>query len=137
MVISTETTVKTNKPCIFTISFELLTLFQKLVQKAVKKRTTNIKVYHIIPLNDRLLDIQRKIDNYLFFCGMVDQRKVFSLISSRDHCQRSSPSRTSDTPRAGFKPAQNLASGFFRLCNSDNHYTTSPFSNLVLDITES
>ena len=25
------------------------------------------------------------------FCGMVDQRKVFSLISIRDHCQRSSP----------------------------------------------
>ena len=36
------------------------------------------------------------------FCGMVDQRKTFSLISSRDNCQRSSPSRISDTPRAGF-----------------------------------
>ena len=46
-----------------------------------------------------------------FFCGMVDQRKAFSLISSRDHCQRSSPSRISDTPRAGFEPAQNLSSG--------------------------
>ena len=33
------------------------------------------------------------------FCGMVDRRKAFSLISSRDHCQRSSPSRISDTPR--------------------------------------
>ena len=44
------------------------------------------------------------------FCGMVDQRKAFSLISSRDHCQRSSPSRISDTPRAGFEPAQNLSS---------------------------
>ena len=42
------------------------------------------------------------------FCGIVDRRKVFSLISSRDHCQRSSPSRISDTPRAGFEPAQNL-----------------------------
>ena len=39
------------------------------------------------------------------FCGMVDRRKTFSLISSRDHCQRSSPSRISDTPRAGFEPA--------------------------------
>ena len=29
------------------------------------------------------------------FCGMVDRRKAFSLISSRDHCQRSSPSRIS------------------------------------------
>ena len=46
------------------------------------------------------------------FCGMVDQRKVLSLISSRDHCQRSSPLRISDMPQAGFEPAQNLNSGF-------------------------
>ena len=45
------------------------------------------------------------------FCGMVDQRKVFSLISSRDHCHRSSPLQISDMPRAGFEPAQNLSSG--------------------------
>ena len=44
------------------------------------------------------------------FCGMVDRRKAFSLIYSRDHCQRSSPSRISDTPRAGFEPAQSLSS---------------------------
>ena len=44
-------------------------------------------------------------------CGMVDQRKVLSLISSRDHCQRSSPSRISDTSRAGFELAENLSSG--------------------------
>ena len=25
------------------------------------------------------------------FCGMVDRGKAFSLISSGDHCQRSSP----------------------------------------------
>ena len=53
------------------------------------------------------------------FCGMVDRQKTFSLISSRDHCQRSSPSRISDTPQAGFEPAQ-------KLCSSDNHYTTAP-----------
>ena len=45
------------------------------------------------------------------YCGMVDRRKA-SLISSRDHSQRSSPSRVSDTPRAGFQLAQNLSSGF-------------------------
>ena len=45
------------------------------------------------------------------FCGMVDWQKAFSLISSRDHCQRFSPSRISDTPRAGFEPVQNLSSG--------------------------
>ena len=36
------------------------------------------------------------------FCGMVDRRKAFSLISSRDHCQRSSPSR------AGFEPVEHI-----------------------------
>ena len=46
------------------------------------------------------------------FCGMVNQRKAFSLISSRDHCQRSSPPWISDTLRAGYEPAQNLSSGF-------------------------
>ena len=45
------------------------------------------------------------------FCGMVDRWKAFSLISSRDHCQRSSPPRISDTPRAGFEHVQNLSSG--------------------------
>ena len=46
------------------------------------------------------------------FCGMVDRRKAFSPISSRDHCQRSSPLWISGTSQAGFQPAQNLSSGF-------------------------
>ena len=46
------------------------------------------------------------------FWGMVDRRKTFSLFSSADHCQRSLPSRISDTPRAGFEPEENLSSGF-------------------------
>ena len=45
------------------------------------------------------------------FCGKVDRRKVFSLISSQDHCQRPSPLWISNTPWAGFKPVQNLSSG--------------------------
>ena len=45
------------------------------------------------------------------FCGIVDRRKAISLISSRDHCQRSSLSRISDTPRAVFEPVPNLSSG--------------------------
>ena len=45
------------------------------------------------------------------FCGMVDRRKAFSLISRREHCQRSSPLRISNTPRAGFESAQTLISG--------------------------
>ena len=46
------------------------------------------------------------------FCGMVDRLKTFSLISSWDHFQRSSPSQISDTPRAEFEPVQNLTPGF-------------------------
>ena len=46
----------------------------------------------------------------VYVVWLTDERR--SLISSRDHCQRSSPSRISDTPRAGFEPAQNLSSGF-------------------------
>ena len=46
------------------------------------------------------------------FCGMVDLRKAFSLTSSWDHCQRSSPSQIFDMLRAGFEPVQNLSSGF-------------------------
>ena len=49
---------------------------------------------------------------YRYFCGMVDRRKTFSLISSRDHCQRSSPSWIPETLRAIFDPAQNLISSF-------------------------
>ena len=36
---------------------------------------------------------------WIVFCCMVDQWKTFSLISSRDSCQRSSPSWISDTPQ--------------------------------------
>ena len=54
------------------------------------------------------------------FCGMVDRRKAFYPYYQPyfqlppyfwDYCQRSSPSPISDTPRAGFEPAQNLSSG--------------------------
>ena len=57
-------------------------------------------------------------------CGMVDWRKVISLISSRDHCPRSSPSRISDTLRAVFEPAFRFS--WMELCSSDNYYTTVP-----------
>ena len=36
---------------------------------------------------------------------------MIMMISTWDHCQRSLPSRISDTPQAGFEPAQNLSSG--------------------------
>ena len=48
------------------------------------------------------------------FCGIVDRRKEFRFIFSRDHCQRSSPSRISNTPRPGFELVQNLSWCFFK-----------------------
>ena len=42
-------------------------------------------------------------------CGKVDRRKALSPIFNWDHCQRSSPSRISDTPQAGFEHAQNMS----------------------------
>ena len=62
------------------------------------------------------------------FCGMVDRRMAFSLISNRDHCQRASPSRIPDTPRAGFEHTQKpkFRLSCMELCSSDNHYTMVP-----------
>ena len=61
------------------------------------------------------------------FCGMVDRRTAFSFISSHDHCQRPSPSRISDTPRAGFEPHRTeFRFSWIKLCSSDDHYTTAP-----------
>ena len=45
------------------------------------------------------------------FCGMVDQPKAFSLISSQDHCQRSSPLQISNKLWARYEFVQNLSSG--------------------------
>ena len=45
------------------------------------------------------------------FCGIINQQKALSVISSRVYCQRSSPLRNSSTPPARFKSAQNLNSG--------------------------
>ena len=58
------------------------------------------------------LDDDEDDDDDDLFCDMVNRRKAFSIISSRGHFQRSSPSWISDTSRAGFEPAQNLSSGF-------------------------
>ena len=50
------------------------------------------------------------------FCGMVDQRKAFKLISTWDYWQRSSQSQIFDTPQARFEHAQNLRSAVAESC---------------------
>ena len=67
------------------------------------------------------------------FCGIVDRRKSFSLISSRDHRQRFSPSRISDMPRAGFEPVQNLSSGCVEWCCAVVITTTPYLTFLFID----
>ena len=61
------------------------------------------------------------------FCGMVDRRKVFSLIFSWDHCQiltianlRHAASRVWTCAESEFRLS------WMKLCNSDNHYTAAP-----------
>ena len=54
------------------------------------------------------------------FCAMVDQSKAFTLISSWDHCQKSSLLRISKTPQAKFKPVQNLSLSWMKLYSSDS-----------------
>ena len=53
-------------------------------------------------------------DDHELFLQYSCPMKAFSLISSRDHCQRSLPSQIFDTPPAGFEPAQYLSSGFVK-----------------------
>ena len=56
--------------------------------------------------------------------GMVHLPKALNHISSRDHCQRFSPSQNSDTPRVRFELAQNLSSGFGELSCAEVTTTT-------------
>ena len=63
-------------------------------------QNTDFQVFQSSSIND---------DDELF-CGMVDQRKVFSLISSRDCCQRSSALQISNLSQRRFEPVQNLSS---------------------------
>ena len=72
----------------------------------------NIKIHYKPPANVSTHFTLMMMVMMNCFCGMVNRRKTFGLVSNRDHCQRSSPSRISNTPRAGFEPAQNLSSGF-------------------------
>ena len=71
------------------------------------------KISHSISISvsyrsDDLGPLSPDVDD--FFYGMVHRPKALSLISSWDHCQRSSLLRTSDMPQAEFGLALNLSS---------------------------
>ena len=66
------------------------------------------------------------------FCGVIDERILCSLVSSRDHFQRSSLSLTSNMVQARFEPGQNLIWGFAKWCwavvTTTTPLTTTPHS---------
>ena len=68
------------------------------------------------------------------FCGMVDQRKTFSLIFSLDHCrQRFSQSWISDTPSRIWTCAEpEFRLCWMELCSSDTYITALLLSQLSL-----
>ena len=100
------------KQIILTFSFSY-NLTSVIVSEGKKFQSDKIPQSRSISNNRRLLQglamMMMMMMNW--FCSMVDLRKAFSLISSRDQCQRSSPSRISDTPLTGFEPPQNVSSG--------------------------
>ena len=64
------------------------------------------------------------------FCGMVDRRKAFSLISSWDHCQRSSPLQISDTLRAEDMLHSNNLMASTERANFSVHFLLKTFSKI-------
>ena len=67
---------------------------------------------------------------WIVFCGMADQRKTFSLISSQDHSQRYLPSRIFGTPSRIWTCAEpEFRLCWMKFCSSDNHYTTAPLKD--------
>ena len=51
-------------------------------------------------------------DDKLILAKLLIDKRRLSLISSRGHCQRFSPSQISDTSQTWFEPAQNLSTDF-------------------------
>ena len=100
------------KQIILTFSFSY-NLTSVIVSEGKKFQSDKIPQSRSISNNRRLLQGLAMMMMMMMtcFCSMVDLRKAFSLISSRDQCQRSSPSRISDTPLTGFEPPQNVSSG--------------------------
>ena len=85
----------------------------QMLQYSLLRNQLSLKMHltkmHIEPWIDKLFCC---FCCYCCFGGMVDRWKTFSVVSSRDHCQKSSPSWIPKTPQAGFEPAQNLISSF-------------------------
>ena len=83
----------------------MMDIFFKLIFNILKSYICFITIYNFY---------QKEWCDDELFCDMVDRWKAFSLITSLNHCQRSSLSRMSDMTQAEFEPAQNLSSGLVK-----------------------
>ena len=80
--------------------------FAKLLRIPISRTSANHCLY--------ILRMVADDDNrwwWIVFVVWLTTKEAFSLISSWDHCQRSSPSRIFDTLWAGFEPVQRPCSG--------------------------
>ena len=73
------------------------------------------------------------------FCGLVDQRKALTLISSWNNCGGVSLSQTSDMPQAGFESLPTLSSDFVKwdcavvITNTQLHDHHTIFDKLIIE----
>ena len=72
----------------------------------IQRKKWKIRCFYTVSIPKRVMMMMN------CFYGMVDRRWTFSLIYSRNHCQRSSPLRISNMLWTGFETVQNLSSGF-------------------------
>ena len=109
----TQTHTNTNTLCFFKFSSNLLKLSKPKTQpwKDIpwSLQQASCVFWHSSTYHDYNNSLVMMMMNS--FCGMVDWRKAFSLVSSWDHCQRSSPLQIYDKLWASLQPAQNLSSG--------------------------
>ena len=98
------------------------TMLQKIKHTKLYKYIYNMYIYIYVYIYIYIIYIYMMMMMNCF-CGMVDRRKAYSLISSWDHCQSSSPSRICSRIWTCAEPE--FSTCWMKLCSSDNYYTTA------------
>ena len=62
-------------------------------------------MFKLFNMNQHITDVKLMINLMIIncFCGIVDEQRVLSLISSQNHCRSFSPSQTCNMLLAGMK----------------------------------
>ena len=107
------------------IVFLLLTLNMKL---AADEQTCAISIIQDQTVQTALMMMTMTLMTVKYFYGMVDWRKMLSLISSQDDCQRDYIANLWDTARrirACAKPGFRIC--WMKVCDNDISYITAPW----------